>query len=436
MNSTKKALRNTAWLFSEKIITLAITFLINIFLARYLAPEQFGQYNFIVSFLALLAPFTSLGLNALVTREIVNGRSQYEVLCSSFLLRVIGGVVGATIAVIGILIWQSSIELVDPKWLIVAAVINISSALYVIEFYFQAEVASKYLVFIRVATLSISSVAKLVGILFKAELSFFIWVFFIELVIRGVLYVSSYIYYNKRFSEAVTLKHFSWNKPYALSLLDQSKWLVLSGFMSVVYLKIDQLMIGQMIGATELGIYSVAARLSEVWYFFPLALTTSFFPKLLKARDDKTRYNFQLEQLCGVLLWMAIVIAIAVSLLGGWLVPLAFGEPYAPAAPILTIHIWAGCFIFMRALLSKWLIAEGLLKFSLFTHGIAAIVNVVLNYFLIPKFGGEGAAIATLISYASASYFVLWFHPKTQIMALIMTKSVFMPATYCIRKFK
>lgn len=287
MNSTKKALRNTAWLFSEKIITLAITFLINIFLARYLAPEQFGQYNFIVSFLALLAPFTSLGLNALVTREIVNGRSQYEVLCSSFLLRVIGGVVGATIAVIGILIWQSSIELVDPKWLIVAAVINISSALYVIEFYFQAEVASKYLVFIRVATLSISSVAKLVGILFKAELSFFIWVFFIELVIRGVLYVSSYIYYNKRFSEAVTLKHFSWNKPYALSLLDQSKWLVLSGFMSVVYLKIDQLMIGQMIGATELGIYSVAARLSEVWYFFPLALTTSFFPKLLKARMIK-----------------------------------------------------------------------------------------------------------------------------------------------------
>ncbi|MCV5246150.1 hypothetical protein OFC58_36690, partial [Escherichia coli] len=83
------------------------------------------------SFLALLAPFTSLGLNALVTREIVNGRSQYEVLCSSFLLRLIGGLFGATIAVVGILIWQSSIELVDPKWLIVAAVINISSALYV-----------------------------------------------------------------------------------------------------------------------------------------------------------------------------------------------------------------------------------------------------------------------------------------------------------------
>ncbi|MCZ0924049.1 flippase [Vibrio diabolicus] len=436
MNSTKKALRNTAWLFSERIITLAITFLINIFLARYLAPEQFGQYNFIVSFLALLAPFTSLGLNALVTREIVNGRSQYEVLCSSFLLRLIGGLVGATIAVVGILIWQSSIELVDPKWLILAAVINISSALYVIEFYFQAEVASKYIVFIRVTTLIISSAAKLVGILLKADLSFFIWVFFVELIIRGVLYVSGYIYYNKHFSEVITLKHFSWNKTYAFSLLDQSKWLVLSGFMSVVYLKIDQLMIGQMVGATELGVYSVAARLSEVWYFFPLALTTSFFPKLLKARGNRESYNFQLEQLCGVLLWMAIIIAIAVSLLGGWLVPFAFGEPYAPAAPILTIHIWAGCFIFMRALLSKWLIAEGLLKFSLFTHGIAAIVNIVLNYFLIPKFGGEGAAIATLISYASASYFVLWLHPKTQIMALIMTKSVFMPATYCIRKFK
>ncbi|MGY0616917.1 flippase [Vibrio sp. FJH11] len=436
MNSTKKALKNTAWLFGEKLITLVITFLINIFLARYLAPEQFGQYNFIVSFLALLAPFTSLGLNALVTREIVNGRSQYEVLSPSFLLRLMGGIVGAAIAIGAIWIWQSSIDLVDPKWLIVAALVNISSALYVIEFYFQAEVASKYLVFIRVSTLAISSIAKLFGIFLKTELSFFIWVFFIEVIVRGVLYVSSYLYYNKQFVEVVSLKHFSWDKKYAISLLDQSKWLVLSGFMSVVYLKIDQLMIGQMVGAAELGVYSVAARLSEVWYFFPLALTTSFFPKLLKARYDKEKYNCQLEKLCGVLLWMAIAIAIAVSLLGEWLVPLAFGEPYAPAAPILTIHIWAGCFIFMRALLSKWLIAEGLLKFSLFTHGIAAIINVVLNYFMIPKFGGEGAAIATLISYASASYFVLWFHPKTQIMAVIMTKSAFMPATYCIRKYK
>lgn len=436
MSSTKKALKNTAWLFSEKIITLAITFLINIFLARYLAPEQFGQYNFIVSFLALLAPFTSLGLNALVTREIVNGRSQYEVLSSSFLLRVIGGIAGAILAIVAVLIWQSSIELVDPKWLIVAAIVNISSAFYVIEFYFQAEVASKYLVFVRVTTLAISSIAKLVCIYIKADLSFFIWVFFAELVIRGVLYASSYLYYNKRFAEAIKVEHISWDKPYALSLLKQSKWLVLSGFMSVVYLKIDQLMIGQMVGATELGIYSVAARLSEVWYFFPLALTTSFFPRLLKARNDQVKYNLQLEQLCGILLWMAVVIAIAVSLLGTWLVPLAFGEPYAPATPILTIHIWAGCFIFMRALLSKWLIAEGLLKFSLFTHGIAAIINVVLNYVMIPKFGGEGAAISTLISYASASYFVLWFHPKTQIMAVIMTKSIFMPITYCIRSFK
>ncbi len=436
MSSTKKALKNTAWLFSEKIITLAITFLINIFLARYLAPEQFGQYNFIVSFLALLTPFTSLGLNALVTREIVNGRSQYEVLSTSFLLRLMGGGIGTTLAIVSIFIWQSSIELVDPKWLIVAAIVNISSAFYVIEFYFHAEVASKYLVFVRVTTLAVSSIAKLVGIFLNSDLSFFIWVYFSELVVRGLLYVSSYLYYNKRFSEVIKLDYISWDKTYALSLLKQSKWLVLSGFMSVVYLKIDQLMIGQMVGATELGIYSVAARLSEVWYFFPLALTTSFFPRLLKARNDQVKYNLQLEQLCGVLLWMAVVIAIAVSLLGTWLVPLAFGEPYAPATPILTIHIWAGCFIFMRALLSKWLIAEGLLKFSLFTHGIAAVINVVLNYVMIPKFGGEGAAIATLISYASASYFVLWLHPKTQIMAIIMTKSIFMPITYCIRNFK
>lgn len=434
MAGTKKALTNTAWLFSEKIITLGITFVVNVFLARYLAPEQYGQYNFVLSFLALITPFTSLGLNALVTREIVNGRGQHKVLTCSLALRVIGGIIGAVLSIILLIAFSASIKVVNTDWLLIAAIINIPSAFYVIEFYFQAEVASKYLVFIRVSTLIISSLAKISGLFFQLDLGFFIWVFFVEFIVRAALYVCGYLYYNRQFKQPITQQSFQWDSSYSLELLGQSKWLILSGFMSVIYLKIDQIMLGQMSGASELGIYSVAAKLSEVWYFFPVALTASFFPKLLKSRNNKEHYTKQLEYLCATLLWMAIIIAIFVTLLGPWLVPFAFGDAYSLSVGILNVHIWAGCFIFMRALLSKWLIAEGLLKFSLVSHGIAAIVNITLNYILIPEFGGMGAAVATLISYASSSYFVLWLQPRTRFMAVIMSKSVFFPFHFVFSK--
>lgn len=84
----------------------------------------------------------------------------------------------------------------------------------------------------------------------------------------------------------------------------------MSGFMSIIYLKIDQLMIGQMSGAKELGVYAVAARLSEVWYFFPVAIASSFFPQLLKKKDNTKSYHQQLKALCSVLFWCALLVAI------------------------------------------------------------------------------------------------------------------------------
>jgi O-antigen/teichoic acid export membrane protein len=121
------------------------------------------------------------------------------------------------------------------------------------------------------------------------------------------------------------------------------------------------------------------------------------------------------------------MLALIIYFCADFIVVLMFGENYAKSAILLKIHIWAGVFIFIRALLSKWLIAENLLVFSLSTHGIAAVVNVLLNLWWIPLWGGEGAAWATLISYATSSYFVLWVNKKTRSMAMVMSKAVTLP---------
>jgi len=172
----------------------------------------------------------------------------------------------------------------------------------------------------------------------------------------------------------------------------------------------------------------VAIRISEVWYFIPAAIMTGFFPQLVtKKSRNQTGYAADLQRLNDVLITIAALVAVVITLIADWFLPLLFGKEYMDAVPILVVHIWAGLFVFMRSLLSKWLIVENYLKLSLLSQVLGATVNVVLNILLIPRYGPLGAAYATLVSYAVAAYGVLLLHPNLWPMAAIVTRSMLLP---------
>jgi O-antigen/teichoic acid export membrane protein len=127
---------------------------------------------------------------------------------------------------------------------------------------------------------------------------------------------------------------------------------------------------------------------------------------------------------------LAFIVAMVTTLVAGRLIPFVYGEDYTRTSSILVIHIWAGIFMFMNALFGKWIFIEDALYFSLVSNGSGALVNVLLNYILIPLFGGNGAAIATLISYATSSYFFLFLYPKTRPLAAKMSKSFLLQINY------
>jgi O-antigen/teichoic acid export membrane protein len=214
----------------------------------------------------------------------------------------------------------------------------------------------------------------------------------------------------------------------AKDLLSQSWIIILSGFLALVNLKVDQIMLRWMSGAAEVGIYSVAVTFSEVWYFIPAAIAMSVFPRLIELKKSQPSiYDKRLQQICDLFFALAFLVALSMTFVAGPLIPFLYTNAYAGASAILVIHIWSGIFIFMRALFSKWMFIEDALMFSLVSHGFGAIVNVLLNIILIPKFGGQGAALATLFSYAASSYFALFFYAKTRPLALIMSKSLILP---------
>jgi O-antigen/teichoic acid export membrane protein len=195
----------------------------------------------------------------------------------------------------------------------------------------------------------------------------------------------------------------------------------------VIYLRIDIVLLERLRGVQEAGTYAVAARLSEVWYMVPVALMGAVFPALWNRRADAQAYQRGLQESLDALCALALGLAVFMQVAGGPLVDLLFGSRFAASAPVLKIHIWAGVFIFMRALLSRWLLAEDLLRFSLLTHVAGASTNVALNFVLIPTHGAVGSAIATVVSYASAGWLALFLSERTRPMGWMMARSLLLP---------
>jgi len=410
---------SSIWLIGEKLFSMSINLVVMLMIARNLGPDVFGELNYLLAIIALLAPITALGLNSLITKEVLKREDSLNVILgSSLTIRFIGGIFGFLL----ILLLMYFFDIAHGKNIELAllAFANIFTAAYVFDFYMQAKILNKSVVKLRLSVFIFINLIKIVGLYYNAHLQFYIVVSALELFLTSLGF--SILFQLK----TTRLRQLKTSTSEAKYLLKQSGWLILSGVAGVIYLKSDQFMLGLLSTNSQVGIYAVASRLSEVWYFIPSAIVISFFPKLIHIRGTPL-YKIELQKLNDLLFFIAILVAIPTTLLAKPAIILLFGEAYQDAGIILSIHIWAGLFIFMRTLLSKWLINENLLKFALITQGAGAIMNVGFNFWLIPIYGGIGAAIATVISYASASYFALFFHRKTLPMAKIMTNSFLLP---------
>jgi len=220
-----------------------------------------------------------------------------------------------------------------------------------------------------------------------------------------------------------------WSSPLAKTLLKESWPLILSGLTVMIYMRIDQIMLGQMVGDKAVGLYSAATRISEVWYFIPMAIASSVSPAIYAAKEvSEALYYQRIKQLIRMLVLISLVISVPMSFMSSTLITILFGNGYSEAGKILAIHIWASLFVFMGVATSPWFIAEGLTEFSFHRTLIGAVVNVVLNFLLIPSYGGIGAAIATVIAYAIAAFLANGLNSKTHRIFIIQLKSLILLA--------
>lgn len=423
-SSLVKISENVSWLFLEKFIRIFVGLLVGAWVTRYLGPSRFGVYSYAVAFVALLTPLSGLGLANIVVRNIVRDPSQkYEVLGTAFFLQFLSSVVSYGLSILITIISK-------PGDLQLQIIIAILSGMLVfrawgdtLNYWFQSQVQSKYIVWSQTLALITIALVRIGLILSEAPLKSFAWAMLFEVILVSGLLTYYYLSKNEQ------INNWKIRISQIKSLLGNSWPLILSGMAVVLYMKIDQIMLGNLASEVELGYYSAAVQLSELWYFIPVAIGSSFFPVVISSRENQTKeeYHKRMQLFFDLMSAIAYVIMILTVIIAPWVISVLYGADYAESGAILRIHIWAYIFVSLGIARSNWLLAENMVKFPMFAAIMGAVVNIGLNFWLIPRFSGMGAAWATVISYSISAFFSSIISPKVRHLFTQQCLALFVP---------
>jgi len=370
-----------------------------------------------------------LGLQSIVVRDIVrNPACKEETLGTAAVLQFVGGLL-AYLLVLCTIFWLRPDDSLAKLLVAILGSTMLFKVSDIAIYWFESQVMSKYMVWAQNGCFLIFAAIKVGLILSNATLLAFVWTTAAEALLVAVVIL---IMLGLR---GPKLQQLSFSFQRAKKLLVDSWPLLLSGIAIMVYMRIDQIMLGQMLGAEAVGIYSAAVRISEVWYFVPVILALSLFPNILNTKNIcQDLYNKKIKQLFSIMIYSAVGLALPVAFMSESIILNIYGVHYKEAGLVLLIHIWGGVFVALGVVNGMWFLAENLQKIAMLNTLIGAFMNVLLNYFFIPIYGVAGVAIATLVSYGVAAYLALFLYKKTRGQFYVITAALLSPSWRKIRE--
>ena len=420
----QKYFHNTKWLFIAQFSRLIAGFLVGVWVARYFGPTKFGIFSYVLAFTSLFAGIAKLGLDGIIVRDLVNEPEKRNIyLGTAFWLKIIGALL--VLGLIAIAVQFTSNDAITNLYIFIIASGLIFQSFEVIDFYFQSKVLSKFVSLSQMAQIFLSSLLKVFFILTHAGLIWFVIVSGFDQITLAVSLLFAYKYQKLpnffRYFDLGTAK----------KLLKSSWPLVISSIAISIYMRIDQVMIKEMIGNSQLGFYSASVKIATLWYFIPTIIASSLFPAIVSAKKNNINmfYN-RLQKLYAFMFWIAVAVALPVTFLSGYLINFIYGTAYSGAAEVLRISIWTGVFVSLGVVTGNLVIVNNKQKYGLIATVIAAVTNAALNYFLIPIYGIIGAALATLIAQIISGFIIPSFLTYDAEYPLIVFRSVFWKNKY------
>jgi O-antigen/teichoic acid export membrane protein len=422
-----KYLRNSGWLIAPRLFKATFGTLVAIFVARHLGPTDLGTLSFVASLVALFTGLAKLGLDNVLVRDLVKTthRSYKAVLLGTALLMrsSLSIAIAILLSTVFFQLSPSDTAKVILVFHVFALVVQSPEVIYA---HFQATLNAQFIAYCEIAG---TIVNLLVSLLFLAAGASVIW-FGAVTPIVALVETALLLHFYKRAGNSFSMWRFRADT--ARNLLADSWPLILSGVAVNLYMKVDQVIIAQLIDERAVGLYAVAVRLSEGWSFIPAAVISSVFPAVVRmGQSNDPKYWRRVQQLYDLMVIMGVSVAIPVTLFAHEIIHFLYGAAYAESANALAISTWATLFIALGGANMRVLLSEGRTRQSFIRTGAGATLNIALNYILIPSFGIVGASVATVISYALAAYISIpWFHGQRRHFQLATSSLLVVPALY------
>jgi O-antigen/teichoic acid export membrane protein len=421
---------NTSWLVFEKLARIFAALFIGTWIARHLGAADFGLINYAQSFVGLFIALPTLGLEGVLVRELTKNNTRAETIIGTAVgLRLIGSV--ALLLALSVAVRFTSNDSDTNVLIFVIAIAPLFQSANVVDCYLQSKVRSKYFALASIAALITSSLCRIWLILLNAPVIAFALMIVLESAILAVVFL--YIHYRSN----LVFSYWRFDRALAISLLCQSWPLALGGLATMVYMRIDQVMIQAMLGSEAVGRYAAGVQIGEAWLFIPAAIVSSFFPAVVKAKQDSiATFRLRFEKLTTLVFWVTLFIAVCVVFSSRVIINLLYGPAYRESSSILVLITWAGLFSALGFVSARLLLIEGQQKFLLYGACLGAVTNVVLNWAFIPTLGINGAAIATIISLAIASFLMYGFVPQTRYVFYMQIEAIVSPLLFSGRWLK
>ena len=267
----------------------------------------------------------------------------------------------------------------------------------------------------------IVSTCKIFVIYFKIGLFYLAFCFVLDYIITGILF--TFLFTRNHFN----LIELKFDFKYAKYLLKRSSPFIMSGLLVLAYMKIDQIMVKNLLDNKKLGIFSAAIRLVEIFYFIPMIIQSTLFPSIFKEIKNPKLFQEKMFNLYSIFTVISYIIIICITVFSGFVIRHLYGIQYIESKPPLLIFCWTFLFMSIGVARNVFIYSHGLNKINIYISFFGLFSNIILNYLLIPRFGITGSAASSLISQILTSYISSLFFKELRGNFIIATKALYMP---------
>ncbi len=417
MLKEKKTVKNSIWIIFERIIQMLISLIIGVISARYLGPSNYGILNYGASFVTLFTAISKLGLENVIIREFINNRNKNgEILGTAIVMRLISSFLSTIAITIIIFVLKSN----DSTIIVVSmlqAIALIFQVYELIDYWFQSNLNSKYTSISKIIAYIIVAIYKVILLVFQKPVEWFAFATSLDYIIITIIIC---FMYKKNKGQQLS---FSFQR--AKELLKNSYHFIFSGLIVTLYMQMDKIMIGEYNTDNAVGLYSAATTIAAMWGFIPEAIINSMRPSIFEAKKiSEDEYIKKQKLLYAIIFWSCVVFALGITIFSNLIINILYGAEYLGAKNALIISAWYPIFAQLGSARNTWIVINNKNKYSKKYVFWGAVVNFILNSILIPKYGIDGAAIATLITQIVVAIVAPLIYKETRITVKHIFESI------------